>query len=162
MAVFLFTRAILADEPIDVFNNGEMKRDFTYIDDIVEGVVRVLDKIPEPELGWDGGRPDPGTSKAPYRLYNIGNSSPVALLDLIALLEKQLGKTARKRFLPMQPGDVRETYADVKALSSATGFSPSTPIETGISRFVEWYRAYYASAGQMGDPPLAAQESASG
>jgi len=148
MAVFLFTRAILAGEPIDVFNNGDMKRDFTYIDDIVEGVVRVLDLIPQSEPTWDGARPDPATSRAPYRLYNIGNSSPVPLLDLIAALEKQLGKSARKRFLPMQLGDVPETYADVTALSEATGFSPSTTIETGIAQFVEWYRAYYTKVGK--------------
>jgi UDP-glucuronate 4-epimerase len=143
MAIFLFTRAILNGEPIDVFNNGKMRRDFTYIDDIVEGVVRVTDLIPKPNPNWSGDHPDPGTSKAPYRIYNIGANEPVELLDMIAALEKHLGRKAEKRLLPMQPGDVPETYADVEALTEATGFSPSTSLDVGIKRFVEWYRAYY-------------------
>jgi UDP-glucuronate 4-epimerase len=144
MALFLFTRAILEGKPIDVFNHGKMRRDFTYIDDIVEGVIRVTDLIPAPNPDWSGDDPDPGTSKAPYRIYNIGNNQPVELLDMIGSLEKHLGRTAEKRLLPMQPGDVPATYADVEALSEATGFSPSTPLDVGIGRFVEWYREYYA------------------
>jgi UDP-glucuronate 4-epimerase len=143
MAIFLFTRAIIAGEPIDVFNHGKMRRDFTYIDDIVEGVVRVTDIIPSPNAEWRGNQPDPATSKAPYRIYNIGNNSPVALMDMIEALERALKTKVEKRFLPMQAGDVPETYADVDALSEATGFSPSTPIEVGIGRFVDWYRTYY-------------------
>ena len=143
MSLFLFTRAILAGEPIDVFNHGKMRRDFTYIDDIVEGVVRVADHIPRPDPHWTGNDPDPGSSKAPYRIYNIGNNQPVDLMVMIQTLEACLGKRAEKRFLPMQPGDVPETYADVETLSEAVGFAPSTPIETGIARFVEWYREYY-------------------
>jgi UDP-glucuronate 4-epimerase len=143
MALFLFTRAILAGEPIDVFNNGEMRRDFTYIDDIVEGVVRVADVIPSPDPTWDSNDPDPGTSKAPYRLYNIGNNQPVPLLEMIDMLERRLGKKVEKRFLPLQAGDVPETYADVEALSRVTGFAPSTPLEVGIERFVDWYRDFY-------------------
>jgi UDP-glucuronate 4-epimerase len=143
MAIFLFTRAILNGEPIDVFNNGKMRRDFTYIDDIVEGVVRVTDLIPKANPDWSGDHPDPSTSKAPYRIYNIGANEPVELLDMIAALEKHLGRKAEKRLLPMQPGDVPETYADVEALTEATGFSPSTSLDVGIKRFVEWYRDYY-------------------
>jgi UDP-glucuronate 4-epimerase len=143
MALFLFTKAILAGEPIEVFNHGKMRRDFTYIDDIVEGVVRVLDTLPQPNPAWSGETPDPGTSKAPYRLYNIGNNQPVELLHFIAVLEDCLGRKAEKRLLPMQPGDVVETYADVDDLMRDVGFRPSTPITTGIARFVEWYRAYY-------------------
>ena len=146
MSIFLFTRAILAGEPIDVFNNGNMRRDFTYIDDIVEGVVRVADVVPTPDPRWNGNEPDPGTSKAPYRLYNIGNNQPVPLLEMIAILEKRLGKKVEKRFLPLQPGDVPETYADVEALSEATGFAPSTPLDVGIGRFVDWYRDFYGVA----------------
>ena len=143
MSMFLFTKAILAGDTIDVFNNGQMRRDFTYIDDIVEGVVRVADVIPVPDPGWNGDHPDPGTSKAPYRLYNIGNNRPVQLMDMIATLEKKIGKEAKKRFLPLQPGDVPETHADVDALTEATGFAPSTSLEEGISRFVDWYKDYY-------------------
>lgn len=145
MSIFLFTKAILEGKPIDVFNNGNMRRDFTYIDDIVEGVVRVTDRIPGPNPDWNGDHPDPGTSKAPYRIYNIGNHQPVELLDMIGALEKHLGRNAEKRLLPMQPGDVPQTYADVEALTQATGFSPSTPLDVGIKRFVEWYRAHYGS-----------------
>ena len=143
MALFLFTRAILAGEPIKVFNQGKMERDFTYVDDIVEGIVRLLPTIPQSNPEWDGAAPDPGSSPAPYRLYNIGNHSPVKLLDFIALIEKALGREARKELLPMQPGDVPATYADVEALSQAVGFSPDTPLEKGIAEFVQWYRDYY-------------------
>ena len=143
MALFVFTRAILAGEPIAVFNNGRMRRDFTYIDDIVEGVVRVLDSVPQPNPEWSGQAPDPGTSSAPYRLYNIGNNQPVGLLDFITMLEECLGRTAKKNFQPLQAGDVPETYADVDDLARAVGFRPATPLREGIARFVEWYRAYY-------------------
>jgi len=143
MALFLFTRAILAGEPIDVFNYGKMRRDFTYIDDIVEGVVRVLDTLPRPNPAWSGLAPDPGTSKAPYRIYNIGNNQPVELLHFIEVLETCLGRKAEKRLLPLQAGDVPETYADVDDLIRDVGFRPATPLSVGIARFVEWYRAFY-------------------
>jgi UDP-glucuronate 4-epimerase len=143
MAMFLFTRAILEGRPIDVFNYGKMRRDFTYIDDIVEGVVRVADHIPQPSPDWSGDHPDPGTSKAPYRIYNIGNNQPVELMQMIEMLERQLGKTAQKNMLPIQPGDVPATYADVDDLMRDVGFRPATPLEEGIARFVEWYRSYY-------------------
>ena len=143
MALFLFTRAILAGEPIDVFNHGHHKRDFTYVDDIVEGVVRTLDRIPQPDAQWTGDRPDPGTSRAPYRLYNIGNNRPVQLMRYIEVIERCLGRVAEKRFLPMQPGDVPETCANVDDLARDVGYSPTTPIETGIPRFIEWYKGYY-------------------
>lgn len=151
MSLFLFTRAILAGEPIDVFNNGNMRRDFTYIDDIVEGIVRVADQIPNQNPNWTGDDPDPGSSKAPYRIYNIGNNQPVDLLAMIRTLEDHLGKTAEKRFLPMQPGDVPETYANVETLRDAVGFTPSTPIDVGIARFVAWYRDYYGQPTYAGD-----------
>ena len=143
MALFLFTRAILEGRPIDVFNEGRMRRDFTYIDDIVEGVVRVTDRVPAGNPDWTGEQPDPGTSRAPYRIYNIGNHAPVELLRLIALLEDALGRRAQKRFLPMQPGDVPATYADVDDLIRDVGFMPATPIEEGVRRFVAWYRDFY-------------------
>ena len=143
MALFLFSRAILAGQPIDVFNHGRMQRDFTYIDDIVEGVVRVTDRPAQPNPQWSGDTPDPGTSAAPYRLYNIGNNRPVELMHLIATLEKALGKTAVKNFMPIQPGDVPATWADVDDLGRYVGFRPDTPIEEGIGRFVEWFREYY-------------------
>ena len=143
MALFLFTKAILAGKPIDVFNHGQMRRDFTYIDDIVEGVLRVADRIPQPNPNWTGARPDPGTSNAPYRVYNIGNNRPVELLEMISLVEQCLGRTAEKNFLPMQPGDVPETYADVDDLVRDTSFRPGTPLAVGIARFIEWYREYY-------------------
>ena len=143
MALFLFTRAILEGRPIDVFNNGQHRRDFTYIDDIVEGVVRVMDQVPQPDPAWSGEAPDPASSSAPYRLYNIGNNQAVELLDVIAVLEAALGRTAEKRFLPMQPGDVPETCADVSALARDVRFAPDTPIEVGIERFVAWYRDFY-------------------
>lgn len=144
MALFLFTRAILEGKPIDVFNRGEMERDFTYIDDIVEGVARVTFRLPEGDPTWTGDRPDPGTSRAPYRLYNIGNNQPVRLMRLIEVLEQALGRTADKRFLPMQPGDVPATWADVDDLVRDAGFRPHTPVEEGIARFVDWYRNYYS------------------
>lgn len=143
MSLFLFTKKILAAEPIDVFNNGNHSRDFTYIDDIVNGVIRVTDVVATANDAWDSDTPDPGTSKAPYRLYNIGNNRPVALMHFIEVLEKCLGKVAEKNFLPMQPGDVQATYADVDDLVRDVDFSPATPIETGIARFVDWYREYY-------------------
>ncbi len=143
MALFLFTRAILEGRPIDVFNEGRMERDFTYIDDIVEGVARIMDRVPTPDAAWSGDHPDPSTSFAPYRLYNIGNNQPVALMDFIAILEDRLGRKAKKNFLPMQAGDVPATFADVDALATAVGFKPATPIAEGIGRFVAWYRDYY-------------------
>jgi len=143
MALFLFTRKILAGEPIDVFNNGHHARDFTYIDDIVEGVIRTADHVATPNPDWSGDRPDPATSAAPYRLYNIGNNNPVELMYFISCIEKALGREARKNFLPLQPGDVPKTYADVDALVADVGFKPATPIEDGIARFIEWYRSYY-------------------
>ncbi|CAN4278667.1 NAD-dependent epimerase [Pseudoxanthomonas sp. LjRoot125] len=143
MALFLFTRKILAGEPIDVFNHGRHTRDFTYIDDIVEGVIRTLDRVPGADPDYDPLSPTPASSLAPYRVYNIGNHQPVELLRYIEVLEECLGRTAEKRLLPLQPGDVPDTYADVEALSRDTGYSPSTPIETGVRRFAEWYRAFY-------------------
>lgn len=143
MAMFLFAKAILAGEPIDVFNNGEMQRDFTYVDDIVEALVRVGDRTPKPNPNWDSQAPDPATSNAPYQIYNIGNHSPVMLLRLIEIIEEKLGKTAIKNFMPLQPGDVPATYADVDDLARDVDFQPRTPIEVGVARFVEWYRGYY-------------------
>ncbi|MBU1211627.1 MAG: NAD-dependent epimerase [Alphaproteobacteria bacterium] len=143
MALFKFTEAILADRPIDIYNNGRHARDFTYIDDIVEGVLRAADHIPQPNPDYDAAAPDPASSSAPYRLYNIGNSEPVELMHMIAVLERALGREARKNFLPMQPGDVLATYADVEQLKADVGFEPATPIETGIERFVAWYREYH-------------------
>lgn len=146
MALWLFTDAILAGRPIQVFNHGQMRRDFTYIDDIVEGVIRVADRIPQRSAATEDLSLDSGTSSAPYRLYNIGNNEPVELLHLIEVLESELGQTAKRELLPMQPGDVAATYADVDALVADTGFHPSTPIETGVRRFVEWYREYHRLA----------------
>jgi UDP-glucuronate 4-epimerase len=143
MALFLFTKAILEGRPIDVFNHGKMRRDFTYIDDIVEGVIRTNDHTAPPNTEWDSDCPDPATSKAPYRIYNIGNNNPVELMHLIGTLEQALGRTAEKNMLPMQMGDVPATYADVEALEQDVGFAPKTSIETGVARFVEWYRSYY-------------------
>jgi UDP-glucuronate 4-epimerase len=143
MALFLFTRNILADKPIDVFNYGHHRRDFTYIDDIVEGVIRVLDRPARSNPQWSGRSPDPATSTAPYRLYNIGNNKPVELLRYIEVLESCLGKKAQRNLLPLQLGDVPDTYADVDNLVEDVGYQPTTPIESGISRFVDWYRAYY-------------------
>ena len=143
MALFLFTRKILAGEPIDVFNYGNHRRDFTYIDDIVEGVIRTLDKVAEPNDQWDGANPDPATSNSPYRLYNIGSNRPVELLRYIEILEGCLGVKAKMNMLPLQPGDVPDTYADVDALVADVDYKPETSIETGVERFVEWYRGYY-------------------
>ena len=146
MAYFSFTEKILRNEPVPVFNYGNLKRDFTYIDDIVEGIVRLIDVIPGANPGWDRLHPDPGTSTAPYRLYNIGNNQPVDLLKMVRELERLLGRKAEIRLLPMQPGDVEATYADIDDLREATGFQPRTPIETGLERFVEWYTGYYLSS----------------
>lgn len=146
MALFLFTKAILEGKPINVFNHGRMRRDFTYIDDIVEGVVRVMARLPARNARWDGNDPDPGTSLAPYKIYNIGNNHPVDLMYFIEVLEKALGRKAQKNYLDMQPGDVPETYADIDDLNSDVGFRPSTPIEEGIDSFVAWYRSYYQVA----------------
>lgn len=143
MALFLFTRAILEGKPIDVYNYGRMQRDFTYIDDIIEGVVRIIARIPEPDPEWNGDLPDTAASFAPYRLYNIGNNQPVELLAFIEALEECLGKKAEKNLMPIQPGDVPATYADVGDLTRDVGFKPATPIEVGIRRFVDWYRQYY-------------------
>lgn len=143
MAIFLFTQAILKGDPINVFNHGKMKRDFTYIDDITEGIVRVLDNVAETNTTWNSQNPDPSSSSAPYRIYNIGNNSPVQLLHLIKVLEQELQCTALTNMLPMQDGDVPATYADVTDLTNATGFRPNTSIETGIQHFVKWYRDYY-------------------
>jgi UDP-glucuronate 4-epimerase len=143
MAMFLFTRAILAGQPIEVFNDGRMERDFTYIDDVVEALVRLGRKPAEPDPDWDGARPRPGTSDAPYRLYNIGNHEPVRLLRMIEVLEGCLGREAEKRFLPLQPGDVPATYADIDDLRRDIGFEPTVAIEDGVARFVRWYREHY-------------------
>jgi UDP-glucuronate 4-epimerase len=143
MALFIFTKAILEGRPIDVFNQGKMQRDFTYVDDIVDGVIRTLDHPATANAAWSGDKPDPGTSSAPARIYNIGNHRPVELLHFIEVLEKALGKKAEKRLLPLQPGDVPATYADIDDLTTDVGFKPTTPIEVGIPRFVEWYREFY-------------------
>ena len=146
MATYKFAKAILAGQPIDVYNYGKMRRDFTYIDDIVEGIVRLMTYIPEPDANWSGHTPDPSSSQAPYRVYNIGNNQPVALLDFIETLENCLGVSAQKNLLPLQPGDVLETYADVDDLSEAVGFKPKTSIQDGLQQFVDWYREYHAIA----------------
>lgn len=143
MSPFLFIDAILHDRPIKVFNNGDMLRDFTYIDDIVEGVVRVVDVIPQGNADWDETKPDPATSPAPYRVYNIGNQQPTRLMDYIACIENAIGREARKEFLPMQPGDVYQTYADSSALAEATGFKPCTPLQQGIDSTVAWFKQFY-------------------
>jgi UDP-glucuronate 4-epimerase len=143
MAVYLFTQAILAGEPIEVFNNGEMERDFTYVDDVVEAMVRLCDRPPQPNPVWSGDAPDAATSNAPYRLYNVGNNAPVKLSRLIEIMEDIIGKAAVKRFMPIQPGDVPATFANVEDLARDVGFAPRTPIETGVRRFVDWYRDYH-------------------
>ncbi|MDH3976217.1 MAG: NAD-dependent epimerase [Deltaproteobacteria bacterium] len=143
MALFLFTKAILEGKPIDVFNHGKMKRDFTYIEDIAEGVIRVIDKKPEPNPRWSGDQPDPGTSYAPYKIYNIGNNNPVELMHFIETIEDALGMKAEKNLMPIQPGDVPATYANVDDLINDVGFKPATPIEEGIGNFIKWYREYY-------------------
>lgn len=144
MALFLFTKAMLAGQPIQVFNHGKHERDFTYIDDIVEGVVRVMDHVAEPDPEWSGSQPDPASSRCPYRVYNIGNSQPVQLMRYIEVLEACLGVTAEKEYLPLQPGDVPATYADIEALADTVDYRPATTVETGIARFVDWYRDYYS------------------
>ena len=143
MALFLFTKAILEGRPIDVFNHGKMKRDFTYVDDIVEGVIRTLDRTAEPDAAFDSDRPDPGRSKAPFRVFNIGNHDPVQLMDFVTAIEGTLGMSAQKNFMPLQDGDVPATYADTEALNAWTGFAPATSVQDGVARFVAWYRDYY-------------------
>lgn len=143
MALFIFTKAILENKPIDIYNHGNMERDFTYIDDIVEGIVKVAQKPPEGNTAWTGEAPDPGSSIAPYKIFNIGNQSPVKLMDFIEAIEQVLGKKAKKNFLPLQPGDVPATYADVADLITVTGYNPNTPIQEGVKKFIDWYREYY-------------------
>jgi UDP-glucuronate 4-epimerase len=143
MALFLFTKNILANRPIQLFNNGDHIRDFTYVDDIVEGVVRVSDDIAQPDEEWTSDNPDPATSSAPFRILNIGNNRPVSLAQYVEAIEQALGKKAIREYLPLQPGDVPNTYADVSTLIKAVGYRPNTPVRAGISRFVEWYREYF-------------------
>ncbi len=143
MALFLFTKAILEGRPIDVFNHGRMRRDFTYVDDIVEGVIRTLDRVAEPDPAFDPMQPNPGTGSAPYRVFNIGNHDPVELMEFVAAIEEALGTTAQKNFLPLQDGDVPATYADTAALNGWTGFAPATSVREGVGRFIAWYREYY-------------------
>jgi UDP-glucuronate 4-epimerase len=154
MAYFKFTKAISEGRPIDVYNHGNMRRDFAYVDDIVEGVVRVIERTPRPDQRWSGDHPDPGSSYAPYRLYNIGNNNPVDLLTFIEVLEGCLGRKALKNFLPLQPGDVLSTYADVDDLIRDVGFKPETPIEVGLEHFVRWYRSYYGRKEDHGQAGL--------
>jgi UDP-glucuronate 4-epimerase len=144
MALFLFTKAILEGKPIKVYNYGKMMRDFTYIDDIVEGIVRLVPRIPQPDPLWNGDNPDPAASRAPYRIYNIGNNNPVELSEFISTLEKKLGREAIKEYLPLQQGDVLKTYADVDDLIRDVGFKPHTSIEEGIEKFVDWYKGYFS------------------
>ncbi len=146
MALFLFTKNIMAGKPIDVFNYGNHRRDFTYIDDIAQGVVRSMDRIATPNTSWDGDSPDPGTSKAPYRLYNIGNNKPVELMKYIELIEQYLGKKAQKNLLPLQQGDVPDTFADIDDLVRDVDYRPATSVEEGVRKFIEWYVAYYGKA----------------
>jgi len=146
MSPVLFARAIMEGKPIQVFNHGDMQRDFTYVDDVVEGTLRVLDDPATPDAAFDAGAPNPATSWAPWRVYNVGNHQPVGLLDYIAMLERALGKQALKELKPMQPGDVRSTYADTRLLVGAVGFSPATPLEEGLARFAEWFKRYYGYA----------------
>jgi UDP-glucuronate 4-epimerase len=145
MALFLFTKAILAGEPIRLFNNGQHTRDFTYIDDIVEGILRASDQIAEPDPDWNSAAPDPSRSAAPFRIFNIGNGQPVALDDYIRAIEAATGKTAIRELVPLQPGDIPDTYADMTALEDAVGYHPSTTVAEGVSRFVDWYRRYYGA-----------------
>lgn len=152
MALFLFARSILEGRPIEVFNHGHHKRDFTYIDDIVEGVLRVLDRPPRPDPSWNAAQPNPATSSAPYRLYNIGSNRPIELLHYIELLEEALGRTASKILLPMQPGDVADTFADVSELVAEVGYRPTTRVEDGIKKFVEWFTAYYPAQAPTRGP----------
>jgi UDP-glucuronate 4-epimerase len=144
MAMFIFAKAILAGEPIKLFNHGKMRRDFTYIDDVAEAVVRLIGRPPRGEPDWNGDKPDPATSKAPWKIFNIGNNRPEELTHVVALLEKEFGKAAQKDMLPMQPGDVEATYADIAALEREIGFRPATSIEDGIARFAKWYREFHS------------------
>jgi UDP-glucuronate 4-epimerase len=150
MALFIFTRKILAGEPIDVFNHGRHRRDFTYVDDIVEGVMRVLDRPARPDASWDPMSPDPASSRAPYRLYNIGNNSWVQLERYIQVIEEQLGKTVERNLLPLQPGDVPDTYADVDDLVRDIGYRPTTTVEEGVRRFLDWYLDFYGAGDGAG------------
>jgi UDP-glucuronate 4-epimerase len=143
MACFLFTKAIFAEEPIQVFNNGEMKRDFTYIDDIVNGILRVSRNYAEPSVSWNSLDPDPGTSSAPYRIYNIGNNKPILLNDFLEILQEEIGKKAIVEYLPLQPGDVVATYADIDDIQADVGYEPSTDVRTGLQNFVRWYKDFY-------------------
>ncbi len=143
MALFIFTKKIAEGKPIDIYNNGKMRRDFTYVDDIVDGIIKLIPKIPEPDPNWNGNNPDSASSFAPYKLYNIGNNQPVELMRFVEIIEEKMGKKAIRNFMPMQPGDVPETYADVDDLINAVGFKPNTSIEEGISKFVDWYKDYY-------------------
>jgi UDP-glucuronate 4-epimerase len=143
MALFLFTKAIIEGKPINVFNHGNMQRDFTYIDDIIEGVVRVMHAIPEPNPNWSGNAPDPGTSYTRYKLYNIGNNNPVQLSEFIRQIEQALNKKAIKHYMDLQPGDVPATYADIDDLVADVGFKPATPLSVGIQEFIAWYKSYY-------------------
>jgi UDP-glucuronate 4-epimerase len=143
MSYFKFTKNIIEGKPIEVYNEGNMKRDFTYIDDIVDGMVKVMKKKPKGDTSWSAETPDPGSSAFPYRLYNIGNNKPVALLDFIDILEEEIGTSAQKKMLPMQPGDIQETYADISDIREDVGFNPTTDIRDGLKQFVKWYRAYY-------------------
>lgn len=143
MALFLFTKAILEGKPIDVYNNGKMRRDFTYVEDIVEGITRLIPKIPTPNIEWNGLKPDPASSFAPYKIFNIGNNQPVELMRFIEVIEEKVGKKAIKNLLPLQDGDVPETFADIDALTKEVDFKPATPIETGIGNFIDWYKDYY-------------------
>lgn len=145
MSPFIFARKILAGEPLDVFNYGNHRRDFTYIDDIVEGVIRVLDQPAAGNVDWDGMTPDPSTSRAPWRVFNIGCQTPVPLMDFIETIERRIGRTVEKRLLPMQPGDVEATFADVSSLATAVGYKPSTPLREGIGKFVDWYLEFYGN-----------------
>ncbi len=143
MAMWLFAEAILAGRPIKLFNGGDMRRDFTYVDDVATAVVKLIDVPPPGNDAWSGDDPDPASSRAPWRIYNIGNHTPVELMDVVRLLEEALGKPALKEMLPMQPGDVQATFADVEALQQAVGFAPDTPVAVGIKRFIDWYRGYH-------------------
>lgn len=143
MALFIFTKAILEGKPIDIYNYGKMKRDFTYVDDIVEGIFRLIPTIPDPDKDWSGMNPDPASSFAPYRIYNIGNNQPVQLMDFVGAIEEKLGKRAIKNLMPLQDGDVPETYADIQALMDVVDFRPSTPLKVGVSNFIDWYLDFY-------------------
>ncbi|MBC8313011.1 MAG: NAD-dependent epimerase [Candidatus Cloacimonetes bacterium] len=148
MAYFLFTKKICEDKPIDIYNYGKMERDFTYIDDIVEGIRRIIKRIPKPDKNWNGKKPNPGTSKAPFKLYNIGNSSPVKLTDFIEVIEKKLGRKVKKNLMPLQPGDIPKTHADISNLENEINYNPSTSIEEGITKFIDWYLEFYGDGSR--------------